>query len=365
MKRLLLIMLLAPFLIVSAYAEDGSTPPDAGFDVRAVRDALPEDVRDVGGELRLDGDYDSAGALERLWNRFLGQIADSLRESAREVFAVLALAMLCTLGSVLTQGQKQAEYIQIAGCAAASCLLADGTGSLVGRATAALSELSDYASAVLPAVYSAAAACGAPGSASARYAASCFALDTLMAASQRLILPLIYATIAMAVCGSIFDNPLLKSGLKLTKKLAGMLMTGMTMVFTGFLSVTGLVTGSADAASVKATKTVISAAIPVVGKILSDAASSVLAAASLVRNAAGAFGLVAVCALCVAPFAAFGVRKLMFSLAAAAAEMTAGERMARLLGEFSSVMGILLGLVGCYGVMLLMSIVSAIRTVTG
>ena len=105
MKRLLLIILLAPFLIVSAYAEDGSTPPDAGFDVRAVRDALPEDVRDVGGELRLDGDYDSAGALERLWNRFLGQIADSLRESAREVFAVLALAMLCTLGSVLTQGQ--------------------------------------------------------------------------------------------------------------------------------------------------------------------------------------------------------------------------------------------------------------------
>ena len=33
-------------------------------------------------------------------------------------------------------------------------------------------------------------------------------------------------------------------------------MTGMTVVFTGFLSLTGIVTGSTDAAAVKAAKTV-------------------------------------------------------------------------------------------------------------
>ena len=365
MKKTLLVLLLSPLLIVSVHAEGYTSPLGEDLNVNAVRDTLPEDVREVGGELQLDGEYDSAGALERLWDRFLAQIAENVRESAREVFSVLAVAILCSIGTVLTHGQKQTEYIQIAGCAAVSCLLADGMNSLIGKATASLSELSDYAGAVLPAVYTASVACGAPSSASARYAASCFALDVMMKASQRLILPLVYAAIAMAVCASIYDNPLLRSGLKLTKKLSALLMAGMTLGFTGFLSVTGLVTGSADAAAVKATKTVISAAVPVVGKILSDAASSILAAASLVRNTAGAFGLVAVCALCASPFAAFGVRKVLFGLAAAAAEMTEGERMARLLGEFSAVMGILLGLVGSYGVMLLISIVSAIRTVTG
>lgn len=364
MKKALLILLILPLLIVSANAESYTTSLSDELDASAVRDSLPEDVREIGGELRF-GEYDGAGALERLWNRFLSQITEALRACAREVFSVLALALVCTLGSVLTRDQKQDEYIQIAGCAALSCLLADGMNSLIGRAMSSLTSLHDYAGAALPAIYSTAAACGAPTSASARYAASCLALDLMLSASQRLLLPLLYASIAMAVCGSIFDNPLLRSMFRLCKKIAALMMTGLTLVFTGFLSVTGIVTGSADAAAVKLTKTVVSSAVPVVGKILSEAASSVLSAASIVRNTAGAFGLVAVCALCTAPFAAFGVRKLLFDLAAAAAEMTAGVRFSRLLGDYSSIMGLMLGLVGAYGMILFVSIVSAIRTVTG
>ena len=358
-------LLMIPFLCVTAHAEGELSSIGDELDVSAVRDSLPEEAQTVGGEIRFDGAYDGVGALERLWNLFLSQIADSFRATAREIFSVLALAMLCALGTSLAAGQKQSEYIQIAGCAAVSCLLADGMSSLIGRATDSLTSLNDYAGAALPVIYSVAAAGGAPTSATARYAASCLALDLLMTASQRLLLPLLYASIAMAVCGSIFENPLLTSMLRLSKKLSTLLLTGLTLVFVGFLTVSGLVTGSADEAAVKTAKTVMSAAIPVVGKILSDAASSVLSAAAVVRNTAGAFGLIAVCALCCAPFAAFGVRRLLLMLTAAATEMTGLERMSRLLGEFSSLTGLMLGLVGAYGLMLFVSIFSAIRTVTG
>ena len=365
MKKALLMLLLLPFLVVTAYAEEYPASMVDELDVSAVRESLPEELRKIGGELRFGGDYDGAGALERLWNRFLAQIAEALRKSAREVFSVLALAILCALGTSLAPGQKQSEYIQIAGCAAASCLLADGMNSMVGKAANALTSLSDYAKAALPAIYSAAAAGGAPSSASARYAVSCLALDLMMSASQRLLLPLLYAAIALAVCGSIFDNPLLRCMLRLSIKLSTILLTCLTVVFSGFLTITGIVTGSADEATVKAAKTLMSAAIPVVGKILSDAASSVISAAAVVRNTAGAFGLVSVCALCSAPFAACGVRRLLLSLTAAATEMTGLDRLSRLLGEFSTLMGLMLGLVASYGLMLFVSIVSAIRTVTG
>ena len=53
------------------------------------------------------------------------------------------------------------------------------------------------------------------------------------------------------------------------------------------------------------------------------------------------------------------------SLTAAATEMTGLDRLSRLLGEFSTLMGLMLGLVASYGLMLFVSIVSAIRTVTG
>ena len=115
-------MLLFPFLVVTAYAEEYPASMVDELDVSAVRESLPEELRKIGGELRFSGDYDGAGALERLWNRFLAQIAEALRKSAREVFSVLALAILCALGTSLAPGQKQSEYIQIAGCAAASCL---------------------------------------------------------------------------------------------------------------------------------------------------------------------------------------------------------------------------------------------------
>lgn len=364
-KLLLMILLLVPFLTVPAYAEEYSVSLGEELDVYSLRDTLPEEAREIGGELRLDGAYDSAGALERLWYRLLEYLTDNLRQSAREVLSVLTVAMLCTLGGMLTMKQQQSEYIELAGCAAISCMLAGGMNSLVGQAVSALQTLSDYAKAALPVIYSAAAASGAPASASARYAAACLALDLMMTAAQRLILPLLYAYLAMAVCGSLYDNPLLRGCLKLSHKAAVWLLNGMTVVFTGFLSLTGLVSGSTDAAAIKLTKAVVSAAVPVVGKIMSDAASSVLAAASVVRNTAGAFGLVAVCALCLSPFAAFAVKQLLFSLAAAAAEAMAGGRIARLMEDLSAAMGMLLSLVASFGMMLFFAVVSAIRTVTG
>lgn len=365
MKKTVLILLMLPLLTVQAYAVNTAEEMGEELDIRAVRDTLPEELREIGGELTLDGSYDSAGALERLWNRLLELAAERLREYGREAIPVFTVTLLCTVGGTLTVNRSQGEYIELAGCAAIALLLSDGLGSMIGQAMSTMTELSDYAKAALPVIYSAAAACGAPGSASARYGVSCMALELMMALSQRLLLPLTNALIALSVCTAMYENPIVSAALKLGKKAAGWIMTGMTVVFTGFLSLTGIVTGSTDAAAVKAAKTVISAAVPVVGKILSDAASSVLAAASVVRNTAGAFGMIAVCSLCLAPFVAFAVKRLLFLLASAVAEAMAGGRIARLLEHFSAVMGILLGLVAAYGLMLLFCFVSAIRTVTG
>ena len=365
MKTWLLLFLLPPFLMGSIHTQEPSLSLGDEFGVSAVRDSLPEEVQEIGGNLTLDGSYDGTGALERLWNRFLLSLVESVRDSAGDALAIFALVLFCAVGGALTQGQRQEDFVQIAACAAVSIMLADGVNSLVGTAFSTLSDLSAYAKAALPAIYSAAAAGGAPASSSARYAVSCLALDLMMSAAQRILLPLLSAYIAMAICGSMFDNPILRSGLKISKKAATLLMSLMTTALTALLAVSGMVSGSADAAAVKTAKTVISATLPVVGGIMSDAASSVLAAAGLIRSTAGAFGLVSVCALCLSPFAVFAVKKLLFSLAAVAAEMTAGPRLSRLLGDMAGVMGLLLGMVGCFGLMLFFSIVSAMRAVTG
>lgn len=364
MKKLLLILLLLPLFSAAAWAEDYTGPAEEALGLDQVRQALPEELRDLGGDWSPTEGYDGPGALERLWDRLLSTLAEDLRAEGREALRLLALCLVCALGGMLAPGRPGSDVLRMAGCAAVSCLAAGGLGSAVEQATAALNALSDYAKAALPALYTAAAASGAPGAASAGYALSCLALDALMAAAERFILPLLDVYLALAVCGGIFDSPLLRSGLKLVKKLASLAMAGMTALFTGLLSVSGLVSGSADAAAVKAARSALGL-VPVVGKLLSEAAGSAVAAAAFVKNSAGAFGLIAVCALCLGPFAAFAVKRLCFSLAAAAAELTAGEGLARLLGDLSALMGMLLGLVGSFALMLFFCITAAMRAVTG
>ena len=364
MKRLLLILLIVPLLGAKAYAEE-SESTDEILGVEEVSETLPEPIRELAGPLRVDGSYDTVGALERLWNELLSSLTLSFRAGIRESAAVFGIILLATAAAAFVEGQKESEYIQIASCASVSCLLADGIGSSIGNAGTALTTLSDYSKAVLPCIYTVAGTAGAPGSASVRYAAASFALELMMALSQRMILPLVYGCLSLSICAGIYDSPLFRSILKLGKKLAVLTMSLMTMGFTALLGIVGIVSQSADAAAARAAGTVIRFALPVVGRLMTDAASSVISAAELVKNSIGAFGLIAVAAVCLSPFALFAVRRLLLQLLAAAAEIAAGDRLSKLLNELSSVMGLLLGLIGSYGLMLFFSIVAAIRTVSG
>ena len=105
----------------------------------------------------------------------------------------------------------------------------------------------------------------------------------------------------------------------------------------------------------------ISTVLPVVGGILSDSAATVLAAATIIKNSAGVFCLMAVCAICAGPFALLLVKMLLLKGAAAISEMGSCSSYSRLLSAVGNAMGMLLGLVGSYGVMPFYSFMSGLK----
>lgn len=364
MRVFLLVLLLIPGFTVPAYAEDIYEQAADETGIYAIEDQLPEEARDISGSLKVDGSYDTENALERLWNSLIDKIKGELGENIKTASALIAISMLCALSGSLCSGKPIKEYINIAGCCAAAVSLLGSVDSIVGETVAALNQLSDYSKAALPAMFTAAAACGAVGSASAKYAATCLALDVLMSVSQKLIIPLVYSYLALAVAGSVFPNSLLSNTARLTKWIAGTIMTAMTIAFSAYIGMTGLVAGSVDAVAIKTARTVISTALPVVGGIISDASGAVLSAASVIKNSAGVFGLIAVCALCAGPFAVLSVRMLVLKAAAAASDMVPNSRLSGLINSVSTAMGLLLGLLGCCGIMLFISIMAGIKAVS-
>ena len=364
MRKMALILLLCPLFFTACFAEE--LPERLGDLSGAYRaeQGLPEEVREISGGLRLDGSYDSEGALHRLWTRFLERAREQMSASVRAAAEIFLLALLCAAAECLCTAGEIREAIDRIACCTVSLFVSGSLTEMLAQASDTVSRLSEYSHAVLPVIFTTAAAEGRVLSASARYASACLSMDVLITASQNIILPLIYMYFALSVSQSLYENSVLHATVNLSKRLAGGAMTVLTMAFGAYLTLTGLIAGSSDALAVKTAKTVLSRSLPIVGGLLSDSASILLAAASLVKNSVGVFAMICVCALCIGPVAAFSLRLLVYRATAAAIAFLPEARLPKLIGAVGSVFGMLLGLIGCCAAMLFIAIVSGIKVVS-
>ena len=365
MKKLMIIALLLPLFIVPCYAENIYTTAGKSFEAGAIEEAVPEDVRDISGKMSLDGSYDTQNALERLWRKFIEDINNYIKDDIRTASALIGISFLCAACSTLCSDKSTENIVSTVGCCAVVYLTVSGAEGVLNTAESALNQLSDYSKAALPVIYTAAAASGAAISAPSRYAAVCLALDVMMSAAQKVIIPLICTYLALSISCSVFSGAFVTSASAFVKKAIITVMTTMTIVFSAYIGITGFVSGSMDAVAVKTAKTVLSTSMPVVGGILSDAASTILSAASVVKCSSGVFSLIVVCALCAGPFAMLSVKMAMFKLTSAAAGSAPNGKISALLNDIGSALGMLTGLVGCCAVMLFISFVSGIKAVYG
>lgn len=362
MKTLIVSLIVALYLITPAYAEDMDEYAQASG-IYAVEDSLDEDAKKISGRFYPDGSYDTNGALSRLIGSIKAEVRQELSLNMSYVSGLLAVTILYTLSNSLCSSESIKKYINLACCGAAAMVMLNGVQSLTEQTVDALNTLSDYSKAVLPALYTVAAASGAVSSSAAKYAAASLSISVLMNAAQKLIIPCVYAFVAASVSSSLFFNSILSSMAKFCKWAATTVMTALTLAFSTYIGMTGLVTGSVDAAAVKTAKTVISTTLPVVGGIISDSASTVLSAAGVIKSSAGVFCLIAVCAVCAGPFAALSVKMLSFKVVSAISDTVPNGRLSALIGDIGSAMGLLLGLLGSCGIMLFVSVMAGMKVV--
>jgi len=139
-------------------------------------------------------------------------------------------------------------------------------------------------------------------------------------------------------------------------------LKAVTYLFVGFLSITGMLTSSADTAALKAAKATISGAVPVVGGIISGAADTVFSSAVFLKNSIGTFGMLAIFATFIIPFFNMGISYLMFKISAALGGLF-GSGLSSLLEAIGTVMGYLLAMVACCVLISVLSCGYLVKTV--
>ena len=332
-----------------------STPALAA-DTSSLEEALPQSAQEILGELTVDQARDG-GLWQKIWSWTERELTGALVLAARSAGVALAVTLLGSLAASLTEDGKAPEYVLLGGALAIMAVCAGDMRSFLAQTERALLELSDFSRALLPTVAASAAAAGHGASAAARYAASALFMDVLMTIGVQVILPLIYAYAAAGTANAALPSGALGGPVKLIGWICSTLLAGLTTVFTLALTLTGAIAGSADKVAGSLTKSAISAALPVVGSILADAADAYVAGAALLRGAVGLFGLAAVVCVCVGPLLGLGLHYVLFKVAASVAEPFAEGRLAALMGNIGTAYGMALGLVGSAGAMLFVSVV--------
>ena len=257
------------------------------------------------------------------------------------------------------------DMVSLGGTVAVSAIAISDVHSFLGMGMETLLSLSDFSKALLPTMCAAAASAGAFTSASAKYAATALFMDVLITIATNVIMPLISIYLAAVIANAVLSKDTLANVSKLLKWLCTSALTLLTLAFTSYLGMTGLISGKADEFATKLTKTALGSVLPVVGSIVSDTAETLVAGAGILRNAIGVFGFLAVAAICLTPFLTLGLHYLVYKGTAAFSEALADKRMAELISDVGAAFGMLLALVGAGGIMLFFSLISSMKAVSG
>ncbi len=345
MRRILIALMLLPLLAIPVGAQALTAPTVP----KRAEKFMPADQENF-----------AQGLLEVLRDAILHTRPD-LKEAASVCLSIAAVVMAASLLRVFP-GASEKTVKLAAGIGIALILLA-AANSLVNLAVTTVTEISEYGKLLIPVMTAGLAGQGGVSSSAALYAGTMLFDALLTSVISKLLTPFIYLFLFLAVASSAIGEEMLKKLRDTMKWFMSWLLKTILMVYTGYISITGVVSGTADAAALKLAKATISSVVPVVGGILSDASEAVLVGAGTVKNAAGIYGLFAVIAIWIGPFLQIGAHYLLLKATGAVCSIFASKENTQLIHDFSSAMGLLLAMTGAICLMLLISLVCFLRGV--
>lgn len=362
MRRIILVLIIAALLAVPVGALDVAQAQADQFGLGGLEDAVPKGARQWLDQLDPAVQADFGATVGEIFQDAVSESGPIWQSACGLMLRVLLIVVLCQMVESLGEVQGS-RAVSLAGALAITACCAADVSALVGLGRETLDEIASFSNLLMPVMAAAAAASGGAVSAGGLYSVTVVFSNLLIHLSSALFLPMLYADLALAMVDAALRQDRL-TGLRHCLDWA--IKTGLKAVmytYTGFMALTGVLSGSADAAALKAAKLTISTVVPVVGGIISDAAETVLSSAGLLRSAAGTFGMLAVLGAFAVPFLRIGISYLAFKATAALSDVLGGGQ-GKLLEALTAAAGNLLAMVGSATVMSLLACCCFMKVVT-
>jgi stage III sporulation protein AE len=357
MKKGVLLLLVLLSLTVSAHA--AKLPG-------GLKSALPNAAEDLIESRDYSGTSSLGSGILSIFEKAGSKIQSTLRKQMRDAVAILLVVLLCCAADGFYQGAGSPtvwNLMPMAGALSISLLTAGSLESLMGLGVETIDQLSTFSKVLLPTLAAAVAAGGAVGTATVQQVTTVFFVDLLISLINRLLVPLVYLYIGALTAGAMLPANRLGAIASALKKVITWTLSTALIVFTFYLSVVHIISGSADGTAVKAAKAAISGAVPIVGSILSEASETVMAGAGMLKNTIGIFGTLAILAVIVVPFIRIGIQYLLYKFTAFLAGTIGTPELSGLINGLGGAFGLILGMAGSCALLILISVLSSVAAV--
>jgi len=343
MKVIMTILFAVSFICMPASALEINVPavPDSGLNF------MPENTESFSeGILQI---------LSKVWENMHPTYVDALNLCISIVCAVFVVSVFHGLG------YANSHLLGIVGSIVIASFFISDSKSMIQLASDTIHELTDYGKLLIPVMTTAMAAQGGIASSHTLHIGTVFFNTILGSILSALFIPAVYFYLVFSVAGAALEDSTLKNfGCTIRKSITWCLKT-LLIIFTTYMSITGVITGATDIAALKAAKVTISSVVPVVGGILSDSSEAILVSAGLIKNAAGVYGILAVLAVCAGPFLQIGIHYLLLRITAVLCSFWGEKNQIGLIEDFSVALGLLLAMTGSVCLLLLVSIVCFLK----
>lgn len=284
-----------------------------------------------------------------------------LAEAVRTCICVIGIVLLCSVTLHYTEGITQT--VQLALAVSVGILLLNSGKSLIELGMETVRNISEHSKVILPVLTGSLAAQGGTTKSIALHTGTAIFSTVLSVAVSKLLVPLLYCYLCLGIACSVLSEETLKHLRDFTKWILTWGLKIVLYLFTGYMSISGVISGTVDASALKMTKLAISGSVPVVGNILSDASETILLSAGVMKNSAGAYGLAVLAAIFLGPFIKIGIHYVLLKVTAAICSVFSNKETSGLVFTYANGMGFVLAMTGVSCLLSMISIVSYMKGV--
>lgn len=279
---------------------------------------LPPEVKGNFADLVLEGKIGIA--FKGVLSGMLKFLFHELFLSSRLLGTIIVLAIFAALLESMQSAFEANNVSKIAHTICFLVLMILAVQSFVAATTyakMAIQTMVDFMIATIPMYLALLAATGGMASAAMIHPLIVFLINVIGDLIQYIVFPLIFFSAILTLVSQLSSRYKVTELANFLRATAVWVLGVFFTIFLGVVSVQGAAGAVADGVSIKAAKYVSSNFVPVVGKLFSDAADTVVGASLIVKNALGITGVTVLLLICAFPAIKILALGLIYNVAAA------------------------------------------------